>query len=65
MLAGYFRVPSIAHYVIIDPAPPLIIHHARQAGNTLHTRIVRDGAINLDPPGMEIFMADVYDATPG
>jgi Uma2 family endonuclease len=36
-LSGYFRVPSIAHYLIVDPAQPLIIHHARSDGDTLIT----------------------------
>jgi Uma2 family endonuclease len=62
-LAGYFRVPSVLHYLIVDPAQPLIIHHARQAGDAFLTRVVRDGAITLHPPGIEIFIADVYGAT--
>jgi Uma2 family endonuclease len=61
-LAGYLRVPSIVHYLIIDPAQPLIIHHVRQAGDAFLTRVVRDGAIALDPPGMEIAVADIYGA---
>jgi Uma2 family endonuclease len=28
-LAGYFRLPSVAHYLIIEPTQPLIVHHAR------------------------------------
>jgi Uma2 family endonuclease len=34
-LAGYLRVPSILHYLIVDPAQPMVIHHARQAGMPL------------------------------
>jgi len=59
-LAGYLRVPSIVHYLIVDPAQPLIIHHARQAGDAFLAPGVREGAIALDPPGMEISTADVY-----
>ncbi|HKD28986.1 MAG TPA: Uma2 family endonuclease [Xanthobacteraceae bacterium] len=59
-LAGYLRVPSIVHYLIVDPAQPLIIHHARQAGDAFLAPGVREGAIALDPPGMEISIADVY-----
>jgi Uma2 family endonuclease len=58
-VTGYFRLPSVAHYLIIDPAQPLILHHAR-AGDTILTRIVRDGGIALDPPGLELALADVY-----
>jgi hypothetical protein len=28
-LAGYFRLPSVAHYLVVDPDKPLFIHHAR------------------------------------
>lgn len=59
-LAGYFRVPSIAHYLIVDPDQPLIIHHARGNSDKLLTSIVRDGAIRLDPPGLELVLGEVY-----
>ncbi len=59
-LAGYLRVPSIVHYLIVDPAQPLIIHHVRQPGDAFLTRVVRDGTIVLDPPGMEIAIVDIY-----
>jgi Uma2 family endonuclease len=61
-LAGYFRLPSVAHYLIVDPVEPLIIHHARQGDDSILTRIVREGAITLDPPGLELALADIYDA---
>jgi len=61
-LAGYLRVQSIIHYLVVDPAQPLIIHHLRQADDTFLTRVVRDGSIALDPPGMAISVGDVYSA---
>jgi Uma2 family endonuclease len=61
-LAGYLRVPGIMHYLIVDPVQPLIVHHARQTGDAFLTRVVRDGTISLDPPGMEITVAEVYGA---
>jgi Uma2 family endonuclease len=64
-LAGYFCLPSLAHYLIVDPSQPLIIHHARQNGDALRTRVVRDGAIMLDPPGMDVRLADVYGTAAG
>ena len=59
-LAGYFRLPSVAHYLIVDPTQPSIIHHARGSGDTILTRIVTDGTITLDPPGLELAVADIY-----
>jgi Uma2 family endonuclease len=59
-LADYFRLPSIAHYLIVDPAKPRIVHHARATGDAILTRIVTAGDITLDPPGITFTMDDVY-----
>jgi Uma2 family endonuclease len=59
-LADYFRLPSIAHYLIVDPDKPRILHHARAGGDTILTRIVTEGSLDLDPPAVEIAMADIY-----
>src|SRR5215831_17186342 len=42
-LIGYFRLLSVAHYLIVDPAQPSILHHARQTNGDILTRIVNDG----------------------
>ena len=55
-LAGYFSLPSMARYLIVDPDKPLVIHHARREGETtIMTRILTSGPIPLDPPGIEVF----------
>jgi Uma2 family endonuclease len=59
-LASYFRVPSVAHYLIVDPDRPLVIHHARRTEDTIVTRLVREGVIALDPPGLELALSDIY-----
>lgn len=61
-LAGYFKVASVAHYLIVDPLEPSIVHHARSTGDTILTRIVTAGDIALDPPGLELSVADIYEA---
>jgi len=38
-LAGYFRLPSVAHYLIIDPDEPLVIHHARGRRRDSHAHL--------------------------
>jgi Uma2 family endonuclease len=53
-LAGYFRVPSVAHYLIVDPDQLLVLHHARGTGDTILTYIVTQGTIELDPPGLRL-----------
>jgi hypothetical protein len=52
----------IAHYLIVDPAEALILHHARAEGDAVVTRIVREGTIALDPPSLALVVADVCGA---
>ncbi len=61
-LTGYFRLPSVAHYLIVDPAEPTIVHHSRKPGDDIVTRVVTEGIIRLDPPGLQIALADIYGA---
>ena len=61
-LAGYFRLPSVAHYLIVDPTQPSIIHHSRGTGDMILTRVVTEGQIVLDPPGLEISVDEIYAA---
>ncbi|HEX2255917.1 MAG TPA: Uma2 family endonuclease [Afifellaceae bacterium] len=60
--AGYFSLPNVMHYLIVDPEKPLVIHHARGEAGTIASRILRDGALRLDPPGMEVTVAEIYGA---
>ena len=48
------------HYLIVDPLQRSIIHHARGAEGTIMTRIHTEGRIALDPPGLELAVADIY-----
>jgi Uma2 family endonuclease len=59
-LAGYFKVPSIQHYLMVDPAARLIVHHARQDDATILTRIVSEGHLDLTPPGLAVPLSDVF-----
>jgi Uma2 family endonuclease len=59
-LAEYFVVPSIRHYLIIDREKRFAIHHARDDGGKIETRIVRDGQIIFDPPGFSIESSELF-----
>jgi Uma2 family endonuclease len=58
-LAGYFRVPSVEHYLIVDPVRRVLIHH-RRAGEVIETRIASEGSLRLDPPGLDLSVADLF-----
>jgi Uma2 family endonuclease len=59
-LQGYFRVASIQHYLIVDPDKRIVIHHARGSGDVVGTRIISEGAVRLDPPGIEITVGELF-----
>jgi Uma2 family endonuclease len=58
-LQGYFGLPSVQHYIVIDPDRPLLIHHKRGIGDALETRIASGPTLRLDPPGLEVDLSEV------
>jgi len=60
-LAGYFNVPSIAHYLILHPTRRVVTHH-RRADTGIETGIIFDGPITLAPPGLTITLEEIYGA---
>jgi Uma2 family endonuclease len=49
-LIGYFKLPSVAHYLIIDPDARTVTHHTR--GGT--PNLLSSGPLRLDPPGLDL-----------
>jgi Uma2 family endonuclease len=60
-LADYFRVPSVAHYLVVHPTKRVLTHHRRTADG-IDTRIVFTGGIMMNPPGITITVEEIYDA---
>ena len=56
----YFRVASIQHYLIVDLDRRLVLHHKRGDAGTIVTAIIKEGALRLDPPGIEISLDGVF-----
>lgn len=59
-LKGYFSLPSVHHYLIVDPGKPPLIHHKRQDDGTILTRLISEGTLRLDPPGFEIVVGQLF-----
>ena len=59
-LAGYFSLPSLWHYLIIDPDKRIVIHHRRGRDDDIITRIVREQTLRLEPPGLELDLACLF-----
>lgn len=58
-LQGYFTLPSLFHYLIIDPDRPRLVHHKRGAGNTIEPHIVTGPRLQLEPPGLDVELTGV------
>ncbi len=60
-LDGYFSIKSVEHYLIVDPDRRVMIHH-RRTTDAIETRILREGALRLEPPGLEAEVAAFFVA---
>ncbi len=60
-LIGYFKLPSVRHYLVVDPDTQTITHHARGPTGTMETQLASAALLRLDPPGIELAIADLFD----
>ncbi len=59
-LEGYFRLASVRHYLIVKSDRRAIIHHRRGDDNSVATRIITQGTVELDPPGLSLELDRLY-----
>lgn len=59
-LIGYFRVPSIQHYLIVRANRRSAIHHQRRSDGGIETRLIAGGEVRFDPPGLMVLLDDFY-----
>ena len=59
-LSGYFSLPSVEHYLILDPERRVVIHHKRASGDAIETRVLSEGVVKLDPPGFEVAVEALF-----
>ena len=57
-LIGYFKLPSVAHYLIVDPDARTVTHHRREAVPSA----LSEGPLRLDPPGVDPTIEDFLGA---
>jgi Uma2 family endonuclease len=61
---GYFSLPSVRHYLVINPRSRVVTHHRRGDDGAVVARLLRAGVLALDPPGIEIEVADLFASIP-
>ena len=57
-LEDYFKLPSLAHYLIIDPKHGRITHHYREGEQTVQ-RAVHEKQLELNPPGLVVELTEL------
>jgi Uma2 family endonuclease len=60
-LADYFGVPSVLHYLLVHATRRTVTHH-RRTGDGIDTRIIVNGPITMDAPGIVITVEAIYGA---
>jgi Uma2 family endonuclease len=65
-LALYLEIPSLRHYLVIHQDRRQIVHHERRddLGGAFLTTIAPPDPLRLDPPGIDLSLAAVYDGVP-
>jgi len=58
-LIGYFKLPSVSHYLIIDPNARTLTHYTRDST----PRVLDGGPLRLDPPGIDLTVEDLLGPT--
>ena len=60
--SGYFSLPSVHHYLVVNPESRVVTHHWRGPGDLVSSRIAADGELRLDPPGLDVSVADLFSS---
>ena len=59
-LEDYFRLASVRHYLIMRTDSRSVIHHERRGDGGIATRMLREGMLALDPPGIAVALASFF-----
>lgn len=53
-LLAYFNMPTVRHYLVIDPRTRTLDHHFRGEAGAIEMASHEDGTLLLDPPGLKL-----------
>jgi Uma2 family endonuclease len=59
----YGGIASIRHYLVIEQDRRRVVYHGRGPSGGLEPRILREGEIALDPPGIRLALDALYQDT--
>ncbi len=59
---GYGQVPTIEHYLVVDPKPREVLHYRRvKSGLVTPADAQSSGVVDFDPPGIQIALSAFFD----
>lgn len=61
-LDAYFRVPSIHHYLIVNPRSRRVVHYRRGERDEVEVAIAGGDVLALEPPGIEVRLDALFAA---
>lgn len=59
-LEGYFSLPTVRHYLIIEPLTRSVVHHARDETGKIATVLVKAGELSLDALGVDLELTALF-----
>lgn len=59
-VTDFLRVPSLRHVLMADPVRRALVWHRRADDGSIEMRVVRQGPVTLDPPGLSLEVADCF-----
>lgn len=59
-LEGYFRLPSVRHYLIVDPLSRNVVHHARDTAGSITTTLANAGELPLAALGVTLKVTSLF-----
>jgi Uma2 family endonuclease len=60
-LLNYFTLPSVEHYLVVNTSKRTVLHYTRGRDGQPTLRTVSEGELRLDPPGLTISVAEIFD----
>jgi Uma2 family endonuclease len=59
-LEGYFKLPTVRHYLIVDPVAQSVVHHIRDDSGTITTVLAEAGDLYLTALGVSVPLTSLF-----
>jgi Uma2 family endonuclease len=63
-LVGYFTIPSLQHYLVVDAKARTMSHYRRDVAGQVIGDVISEGLLTLDPPRLSFDVGQVFEGLP-